>query len=87
MLELIGLLGGICFAYAGVPSAYLTVKAGKSIGVPINMAILIFMGTILLYCYLYLKFGFDWVLTLNYSVEAISWAVIIKYHYFPVNKK
>lgn len=83
MIELIGLLGGACFAYAAVPSALLVLKAGKNIGIPINMAWLIFGGTIFLYTYLFGKHGFDWIITLNYSVEALSWFTIIFYHYFP----
>lgn len=85
MLYLLGLLGGMCFAYAGVPSALATFKAGKSIGIPISTALLIFSGTILLYAYLYLSYGFDWILTLNYSIEAISWGVIVRYHYWERN--
>ena len=82
MIQLLGVIGGILFAYAGVPSAIATIKAGKSIGVPILTALLIFFGTIFLYAYLFLSYGFDLVLTINYTIEALSWGVIIKYHYF-----
>ena len=81
MIQLLGILGGMLFAYAGVPSAIATIKVGKSIGVPILTAWLIFLGTIFLYAYLFLSYGFDLVLTINYSIEALSWGVIIKYHY------
>lgn len=81
MIELLGILGGFCFAYAGVPGAIATWKAGKSIGIPIFTSWLIFLGTIFLYAYLYLSYGFDWILTINYSIEGISWGIIIKYHY------
>ena len=83
IIEVIGLLGGLCFAYAGIPSAIATHKAGKSIGISLLTSWLILLGTILLYIYLYIKSGFDWIITVNYSVEALSWAVIIRYHYFP----
>jgi len=81
MLELLGLIGGAFFAYAAVPAAYNTIKAGKSIGVPIFLTWMIILGTIVLYSYLYLKYGFDWVLAINYSVELISWSILAFYYY------
>lgn len=83
MLELLGLVAGACFAGCGIPTMFKTIKLGKSIGTPIDIAWLIFIGGITMYTYLYLKFGFDWVLAFNYTIEIISWGVIVKYHYFP----
>ncbi len=85
IIEIMGLLGGLCFAYAGVPAAIATFKAGKSIGISVLTAWLIFAGTVFLYVYLFARNGFDPIITLNYFVEAVSWITIIKYHYFPRN--
>jgi hypothetical protein len=83
MLEIIGLLGGFCFAYAGVPAAIATIRKGASIGTPVLIAWAIFIGTLLMYTYLFGKFGLDWIVSINYFIEAVSWGVILKYHYFP----
>lgn len=81
MIELLGLIGGACFAYAAVPSAIKTVRAGRSQGTPIDLAWMILAGTVFLYVYLYYRYGFDPILTANYGIEFISWLIIVVYHY------
>jgi hypothetical protein len=83
MLSLLGLLGGALFAWAAVPASIATVRAGKSIGVPVGLAWAITLGTVLMFAYLTLRNGLDWVLVVNYGVEFVSWAVILRYHYLP----
>jgi len=83
--KLLGVLGGFCFGYCGVPAAYQTFKAGKSVGTPVSIAWMIFLGAIFMYSYLFLNYGFDLILTINYLVEALSWGLIVYYHYFPRN--
>ncbi len=82
MIEALGILGGVCFAYCGVPVAWATLKAGRHLGTPVAVAWMIVIGAILMYAYLYARHGFDPILTLNYSVEAASWAVVIWFRYF-----
>lgn len=83
MTKLLGLLGGICFGYCGVPTSYSTIKQGRSVGTPISIAWMILLGSIFMYSYLALMYGFDLILTVNYSIEAISWGIIVYYHYLP----
>lgn len=87
ILAILGLIGGACFAFAAVPSAYTAVRTGENPGVPVSLAWLVFSGTVLVYAYLILKFfrvsGIDWVLSFNYIVEATSWATILRYNYWP----
>lgn len=78
-LELFGLLAGFLFAYAAVPAAIRTIKAGKHLGTPLDIIVAILGGTITMYSYLFLAYGFNWVLTVNYAVEAVSWAVLLFY--------
>lgn len=82
-ISFIGLLAGFCFAYCGVPAAWATIKAGRSIGTPVSIAWMIVLGTISMYTYLTVLHGFDPILTLNYSVEGLSWGTIVWYHYRP----
>jgi hypothetical protein len=83
MIKLLGLLGGFCFAYCGVPAAYATWRAGKSVGTPVSIAWMIFLGAVFMYLYLTASYGLDLILTLNYFIEAASWGLIVFYHYFP----
>lgn len=83
MIKLLGILGGLFFSYCGVPAAWATFKAKRSVGVPIGTAWMIVLGGICMYSYMTLSYGLDWILTINYAVEVASWAVIVWYHYFP----
>jgi hypothetical protein len=83
LLKTIGLIGGFCFAYAALPASIATCKAGKSIGTPLSLAWLVLLGTIFMYIYLTVSHGLDWVITVNYAAEAITWLIILWYHYFP----
>ena len=85
--SLLGLIGGGCFAFAAVPSAFKALRYGKNPGVPIGLAWLVFSGAVLVYTYLVLQYflvgGIDWILSFNYGVEATSWFIILLYHYKP----
>lgn len=83
MIKLLGLIGGFCFAYCGVPVAIASFSKGGSIGTPVSVAWMILVGAVAMYAYLYLSYGFDWLLAINYSVEALSWGVVLRYHYLP----
>jgi hypothetical protein len=83
IINLLAILGGFCFAYCGCPAAYATYKAGKSVGTPISVAIMITAGSVFMYFYLLLTYGFNPLLTVNYIVETVSWGVITYYHYRP----
>ncbi len=76
MLSLIGLIGGFFFAYAAVPQTIKTIKAGKHLGTPVSIATAIILGTIFMYVYLYQTYGFNWVITINYIVELVSWVIL-----------
>lgn len=78
----LGLLGGACFAYCGVPTAVQTYRAGKSVGTPVSVAWMISLGSLFMYSYLFRSYGFDLVLTINYAVELASWGTIVRFHYF-----
>jgi hypothetical protein len=83
MTTILGLLGGFCFAYCGVPAAYRTARAGRSVGTPVSVAWMILVGAVAMYSYLTALHGFDPILTVNYAVEAVSWGVVVWFHYLP----
>lgn len=82
LIQVFGLVGGSLFAYAAVPQAIRTIRAGKHLGTPIDIITAIFFGTLVMYSYLHATRGFDWVLAVNYTVEAISWGVLFWYRLF-----
>lgn len=86
MIKLLGILGGLCFSYCGVPAAWATFKAKRTIGVPVSTAWLITLGGIFMYSYVTLSYGLDWILTVNYTIEVASWSVILWYNYFSTAK-
>jgi uncharacterized membrane protein (DUF485 family) len=42
---------------------------------------MIFIGGIAMYLYLFLTYGFNPLLAVNYAIEVVSWGVIVAYHY------
>lgn len=87
MMSVIGLVGGLAFAFAAVPAAVATVKAGRSLGTPISIAWAILIGCVCLYAYLTSAHGFDLILSATYGVETASWSAIIWMHYMPKRRK
>ena len=84
MLSLLGLLGGILFAAAALPATIRTIKAGKSLGTPVDISFVVCLGTVVQYVYLLLSYGFSWVLFVNYLVGFVCWVILL---YFGVFKK
>jgi lipid-A-disaccharide synthase-like uncharacterized protein len=77
--KLLGILGGICFGYCGVPAAWASYKA-KAPAAPLSVTAMIVLGGVSMFSYLFLTYGFDLLLTLNYGVEVASWVLILYYH-------
>lgn len=78
-MTFLGLVAGSLFAYAAVPSAIRTVRAGKHLGTPLDIIAAITGGTVLMYAYLVTTYGWNWVLALNYGIECASWSVLLFY--------
>jgi uncharacterized protein with PQ loop repeat len=76
---LFGFIGGVCFAFAAVPTAMRCIRTGRASGTPMSIAWAVFVGCICLYTYLTGLHGFDWLLTLIYGVETASWGVVLWY--------
>ena len=61
-----------------------TILARKHLGTPVSISGSITIGTIFMYLYLYLAHGFDPIITINYSIELISWVILL---YFGLKEK
>jgi len=80
---LIGLLGGLAFAWAGVPAAIATARSGRSIGTPLSIILYILFGVIMMYVYFTFTYGMDWIITLTYLAQLVSWGMLLWYHFRP----
>ena len=83
IIPLLGILGALAFCFAAIPTAFATVRAGRSIGTPLSVITAILFGNILMYAYLFLQYGFNPILTFSYGIELLSWGVLLKFHIFP----
>ncbi len=85
MIELLGAMGAICFAFSAVPLAIDTIKLGKSdvslLGI---MLIIIGSNSMLLYELLTSVKLFSLI---NFSVCSLAWSVILKYRVLPRSAK
>lgn len=86
MIEVLGLLGGAGFAISGVPTAVKAIKEGCVSFIPRLTQWAVFIGSILMITYLYLKNGFDWVVTLDYALTIFCWGTVLRYEYFKRSK-
>ena len=84
MLEAIGWLGGICFAFSAIPQARLSHNQGHSKGISAMMLWLWFWGELLTSIYVIQKSGFEQLpLLFNYAVNFICLIIIIKFKIKP----
>jgi uncharacterized protein with PQ loop repeat len=83
MLSLLGILGGILFLIAPLPAAIRAIKAKKT-DMPVDVSLVVCLGTVTQYVYLLLSYGFSTVLFANYLVGFVCWAILL---FFGVFKK
>ena len=83
ILKSLGLLGTVLFMVSGLPTAWRAWRAGRVYYIPRATTWCVFLGACLMLAYLWASFGFDWIVFLDYSVTIGSWAVVLRYEYFP----
>jgi uncharacterized protein with PQ loop repeat len=83
IIELIGWTAGILFAFCGLPQAIMCHKQGHAKGVSSVLIWMWLSGEILMTTYVLAKHGLDLPLLVNYAVNTIFVAIIMKYKYFP----
>lgn len=77
MLELIGWIGGICFALCAIPQAYKSWKDGHSEGITWGLLILWIVGEV--FSLVYVWPTQKWPLIVNYA-SALLWTSIITWY-------
>jgi hypothetical protein len=79
LVSLLGIIAGFCFATCGVPAARAAYKT-KTATAPLSVTVMIVIGGVCMFSYLFLTYGFNLLLTLNYGIEVASWGLILYYH-------
>jgi hypothetical protein len=82
MVSILGIIGGLLFAVAALPSAIRTIKAKRSLGTPVDISLVVCLGNIIQYVYLLLSYGFNPVLFVNYLVGFVCWVILLYYGVF-----
>lgn len=83
MIETIGWIAGLLFAFCGLPQAIKCIKEGHAKGVSVLFLYMWLVGEVLMQYYVINKHGFDMPLLVNYWINTIFCLVIAKYLHFP----
>ena len=86
MIYLLGIIGGLLFAWAALPAAIRTIRAGHTLGTPKDISFVVCLGTLIQYFYLLLSYGFNFLLFCNYLVGFVCWAILLYYGVKSVSK-
>jgi len=79
MIESLGWVAGLLFAFCALPQAAKSIKEGHSRGVSMTFLLMWFIGEILSIFYIYLKHGIDQPLMANYLLNIMFILCILKY--------
>ncbi len=82
MIEVIGWIAGLLFAFCGLPQAIQCYKQGHAKGVSSTFILMWLTGEILMQVYVLEKHGFDMPLLVNYWINTIFALVIVRYKYW-----
>jgi len=83
MVELVGWIATICFAFSALPQAIDAIKKGNAQGLN-NLTLALWMiGEILILIYALNKYPTDYILLVNYIGNIILLSIITKYKLFP----
>jgi hypothetical protein len=83
LLKLSGLIGNILFGVAAWPTAWRTLRTGKSVGTPISLAWTIEIACFTFYAYVLGTYGADPMVLSTFFTETTAWTIILWYHYRP----
>lgn len=82
MIEVLGYVAGLLFAFCALPQTIQSYKEGHSRGINNLFLWMWFLGEVLMTFYVYLKHGMDLPLLINYWINTTFILVIMKYKYW-----
>lgn len=83
MIEVFGIVSGICFSISGVPQACRAIRNGHTQGISSLTIWLVIVGTLSMLAYILAKYGLDILLSAEHVMTLMVWSVLLKYTYFP----
>lgn len=83
MIEVLGWVAGLLFAFCGLPQAIKCYKDGHAEGISHLMIWMWCVGEVLMQLYVILQHGWDLPLLVNYWINTFFVIIIIKYKYKP----
>lgn len=87
MIEIVGWVAGLLFAFCGAPQAYKSYKEGHSSGISSLLLWMWGSGELLMIVYVLGKHGLDLPLLVNYIMNLFFVLIITKYKIFPKEGK
>lgn len=85
LIEIIGWIATICFAFSALPQCIETIKKGNAHGLNFLTLNLWLGGELLMLIYTLSKYPGDYILLANYIGNIILLGIIFKYKVFPKN--
>ena len=79
MITLLGWIGSLCFAAAGIPQGCQCIRQGHANGVSLLMLILWLIGEVCYVVAVLAEFGWVWWLLANYLTNLVVISVILAY--------
>ena len=86
-VSLLGYIGAALFAFCSLPQSIECIRQGHAEGINPLFIWMWFLGEVITALYVYLKHGFDIPLIGNYLINIVFLLIIVKFLYFPRNKK
>lgn len=83
MIEVFGIVSGICFSISGLPQACRAIRNGHTQGISSLTVWLVIVGTVSMLAYILAKYGLDILLSAEHVMTLVVWSVLLKYTYFP----
>ncbi len=83
MIEVFGIVSGICFSISGLPQACRAIRQGHTKGISAMTIWLVMIGTMSMLAYIWAKYGLDILLSAEHVMTLLVWSVLLKYTYFP----
>ena len=81
--EIIGWVGGLCFAICGIPQVIKCIKEGNAAGLSWVFMILWLFGEIFTFTYVWPKEPKQWPLLANYAFNTTLLLVMFRYKIYP----
>lgn len=82
MIDLLGIIAGLCFALSSIPLAFSVIKKRNADFIPISTVLCVFLGSISMFIYLCVKNGIDFWVFFDYGITITCYSILLFYKIF-----